>query len=81
LDALIKAKLFLGEKHEIFPLVENKELVLFVSLGEKEECSLRDIRVAVRKAFQSPFAKKINEIEIIPHNQKDSVIKAIIEEF
>jgi leucyl aminopeptidase len=67
------------EKGEIFPVLDGKNLLLFVGLGKADKLTLTDLRVQVRKAFLSSFLKKIKTIELVPHSKDEDAIKAIIE--
>ncbi|OGX25335.1 MAG: hypothetical protein A3D10_01485 [Omnitrophica WOR_2 bacterium RIFCSPHIGHO2_02_FULL_48_11] len=79
--ALLQSGQFTAENGEIFPLVLNKKTVLLVGIGKKEATSLAALRVTVRRAFLSSYLKKAREIELVPHEQAESTIKAIIEAF
>ncbi len=67
------------EKGEIFPILEGKNLVLFVGLGKSDKLTLTDLRIQVRKAVLSSFLKKIKSVGVIPHIKDDAAVKAIIE--
>jgi len=70
---------FCGEEGEVFSLVMDKSINLLVGLGAKGALSPTALRCTVRKALLDSSLKKVNDIEIVPHEQKDSVIVAIIE--
>ncbi|MBF0511847.1 MAG: leucyl aminopeptidase [Candidatus Omnitrophica bacterium] len=73
--------LFKGEleKGDIYPVLKNTKMFLFVGLGKPEKLSLTELRVQVRKALSSNHLKKAKSVEIIPHDKKDEVIHAFIE--
>lgn len=79
LENLLKTQQFAGDKGEIFPIIFDGKIFLVAGLGKAQECTLRDIRIVVRKALLSVFLKTIKSVELIPHKNDDEVIKAIIE--
>ncbi len=80
LKELVKADRFSGEKDEVFPLdVKKSGLVLFVGLGKAEDLSPTALRITVKKAIGSSFLKKAEEIELIPHNDDEKTVIAVIE--
>lgn len=70
---------FSAENGEIFPLVLNKKVLLLVGVGKKDKTSLTALRTTVRRAFLSSFLKKIKDIEVVPHDDAESVVNAVIE--
>ncbi len=72
---------FSAGQGEIFPFFIGDTLVLLVGLGKRDEVSPTAIRIVVRAALLSAFLKKIKEIEIVPHQQQDPVVRSVIEGF
>ena len=70
---------FSAENGEIFPLVLNKKLLLLVGVGKKDKMSLTALRTTVRRTFLSSYLKKIKDVEVVPHDEAESVVKAVIE--
>ncbi len=81
IHSLLQAGQLSAENGEIFPLVLDRKIIVLVGVGKKEMMSLTALRVATRKAFLSPYLKKAQEIELIPHEDAESTVKAIIEAF
>jgi len=77
--SLAQSGRFTGESAELFPIFSNKQLILLCGLGKSEEVSPTSLRVAVRKAVVSSFLKKLSEIEILPHEDKEPAIQGILE--
>ncbi len=70
---------FHGQDKEIFPLLHNKKLILLVGVGDANKSNLTALRCSVRQAVLSSYLKKINEIEIIPSNNQQNTVIALIE--
>lgn len=66
------------EKGEIFPVENGKNLIIFAGVG-KGDLSLTDLRVQVRKVFLSGYLKKIKTLEVVPHEDKEATVNAVIE--
>ena len=79
IQSLIKNNQFSADHGEIIPLMIKDSTVLLVGLGKKSELSLTALRTTVRKAILSSFFNKIKEVAIIPHEDKEENIQAIIE--
>lgn len=79
ITALAQRNHFSGENGQVFPLLLDKRIILLVGVGPKKDLSLTTLRGTVRKALLSPPLQKAKEIEIVPHEQKDQIIKAVIE--
>jgi len=77
--SLKESSQFGAESGELFPISINKRLILLVGLGKASEISATSLRVNGRKAIFSAFLKKVAEIEILPHEDKESTIQAILE--
>ena len=58
IKGLSQNKQFLGKNDELFPLSVGKQMVLLVGLGSQKELTQTSLRVTVRKALLSNFAKK-----------------------
>ncbi|MDP2654267.1 MAG: leucyl aminopeptidase [Candidatus Omnitrophota bacterium] len=72
---------FQGDNGELFPLLLSRRIVLLAGTGKKEEFRLAPFRKAVRNAITSPFLKKTADIEILPHDLGDDVVRTILEGF
>jgi len=79
IEGLSQARQFSGRDGEMFPLVAGKNICLVVGVGKKEKLSLTALRTTVRKAFLSPYLKKIKDVEVIVPEQRDDIVKAVIE--
>lgn len=67
------------EKGELFPVIEDKVLYLFLGLGKEKSLTLTALRMEVRKALISSLIKNIKDIELIPHAEDERAVIAIIE--
>jgi len=79
IDALVKSNQFIGEDGQIFPFLLDKKMNLLVGVGSAREMSLTALRITVRKAFLSASLSHVKEIEVIFHDKKDPIVKAVIE--
>jgi len=70
---------FNGDKGEMFPVSDGGKLFLLVGLGTKKELCYTSLRIYIRNALKSSFLSKIEDVEVVPHEQNDPVIKSIIE--
>lgn len=70
---------FSAQNGELFPFVLNKRLILLVGLGAKAKFSLTALRITVRKALLSSFLKRIRDVEIVPSEDRDEDVRAVIE--
>ena len=75
---IVANKQFSGESGQIFPTLVNKKLVVLVGIGKKS-VSLTKVRTAVRNALLSSYVKKLPSVELIPHEEKEETLKAIVE--
>lgn len=76
---IVDAGQFHGEERETFPIVANKKVLLLVGAGEPGKTNLTTLRSIVRQAALSSCFKKINDIELVPHNRETETVIAIIE--
>jgi len=76
---LVQSGQFSAEKGELFPSLVNKKILLLVGLGKEKDVSLTALRITVRQAVLSSYLKKIRSLDILVHEEKDAVIKAVIE--
>ncbi len=67
------------EKGEVFPVLDGKKVLVFAGLGKADKLSLTDLRIQVRRVFQSSLLKNVKEVELVPHTSDEASIKAIIE--
>lgn len=76
---VLDADQFCADNGQLFPLVHGKQLVILVGVGKKRDLSTTALRSTVRGALLSAYLKKIKDVEIIVHESKDEVVKAVIE--
>ncbi len=76
---VLDADQFCADNGQLFPLVHGKQLVILAGVGKKNDLSTTALRSTVRGALLSAYLKKIKDVEIIVHESKDEVIKAVIE--
>lgn len=74
-----EANQFSGDSGELFPIVVNKRIVVLAGVGTKEKLSLTALRSVVRSALLSSYLKKSKDVEIILHDEKDEIVKTVIE--
>ena len=79
--SLSKSKKFAGQKGETLPLISSKQTILLAGVGKGSEANFSMLRMGLGNIFQSTHFKKAREIEIVPYDQKDLVVTAIIEGF
>lgn len=79
LQDLVRAGQFSGEDSELFPLVVRKRTVVLAGVGKRDKLSLTALRVTARKALLSSYLRKVKDVEIIVHEQRDDTVKAVIE--
>jgi leucyl aminopeptidase len=79
IKALIQAKQFSGADGELFPVMWGRQICLLAGVGEREKISAASLRITIRKAFLSSFLSKVKDVEVIPHEQNDAAVKAVIE--
>jgi len=70
---------FNAENGDIFPLVEKGRLILLVSVGKTKDLSSTSLKITVRKALLSAFLNKVKNIEIVPFEDKENNVRAVIE--
>ncbi len=70
---------FEGAQAEMFPVIVGKRLVLLLGLGKASDLTLTSLRIYLRRAFLSPHLKKIRDVEVVAHEAKEPVLKAIVE--
>lgn len=70
---------FSGEDGQMFPLLLDKRVVLLAGVGAGKDLSLTALRITVRKALLSPVLSRVKELEIVVHEQKDQIVRAVIE--
>ncbi len=76
---VLDADQFCADNGQLFPLVHGKQLVILAGVGKKSDLSTTALRSTVRGALLSAYLKKIKDVEIIVHESKDEVVKAVIE--
>ena len=77
--SLLKAGKFSADNGEVFPIISENKLVLLLGVGKQQELSLTTLRTSLKKALQSSFLSKIETVEIVPHEQNEKSIGAVIE--
>ncbi|MCK5580018.1 MAG: leucyl aminopeptidase [Candidatus Omnitrophica bacterium] len=70
---------FNGDAYQIFPLIYKKQIVILAGIGAIKKASPSVLRCAIRQAIVSPYLKKSKAIEVVPHDDEESTIKAVIE--
>lgn len=78
LKRLYQGDQFSGEEGQVFPLVLDKDVFLLVGIG-KSDGNLTSLRTYLRRALLSSFLKKAKSLEVIVHQDKEAVVKAVIE--
>ena len=78
ISALVQSGQFSGEDGQIFPVLVNKNVILFVGIGDPKDLSLTALRSTVRKALVSSSLAKMKDVEIVP-GKEDQIVKAVIE--
>lgn len=76
---VLDAGQFAADNGQLFPLINGKQVVLLVGVGKKSDLSTTALRSTLRGALLSSYLKKVKDVEIIVHEAKDNVIKAVIE--
>lgn len=76
---VLDAGQFCGDHGELFPLIFGKKVLLLAGVGAKSRLTMTTLRSIVRNALLSSWLKKIREVEIVVHEQKDETVKAVIE--
>ncbi|MBF0479784.1 MAG: leucyl aminopeptidase [Candidatus Omnitrophica bacterium] len=76
---LFKTKNFSGEKDAAFPLTIDKKIALVVGVDDSKDANMTGLRVTVRKAILSSYLKNAKTVELIPHQNDDAIINAVIE--
>ena len=76
---ILDADQFAAENGQIFPVVNGKKIVLLVGVGNKTDVNLTALRSTLRGALLSSYLKKIKDVEIVVHDAKDEVVKAVVE--
>jgi len=76
---LVQSGQFSGDHGQIFPLLLNKKIILLTGIGTPKDLSPTALRITARKALLSSPLNKAKNLEIVPHDQKDQTIKAVIE--
>ncbi|MBF0483475.1 MAG: leucyl aminopeptidase [Candidatus Omnitrophica bacterium] len=76
---LAKNKTFCGDKDSIFPLTNEKKLVLLVGVDESKDANLTSLRITIKKALSSSYLKNAKTIELIPQVNDEPSIQALIE--
>jgi len=79
INVLVKSNYFTGENGQIFPFLIDKKINLLVGIGSTKDLSLTALRITIRKALLSPSLNYAKEIEIVLHDKKDQIVKAVIE--
>lgn len=79
ISALLKSKKFCADNGEIFPLIFQSTLVVLVGLGKKDAVTPTSLRIALRKSLLSPFLSKIQDVEVVSHDDSAETTKALIE--
>ena len=79
IDMLVQSSQFTGEDGQIFPLLYDRKINLLVGVGLTRDLSLTALRITVRKALISSPLNHVKEIEVVFHDNKDQIVKAIIE--
>ncbi len=70
---------FLADKDQLFPMLNNKRIVLFVGLGAAKDLTGTALRISVRRALVSSYVTKVKDIEIVPHSQDKVELVAVVE--
>ena len=70
---------FNADNGDIFPLLEKGRLILLVNVGKAKDLSSTSLRITVRKALLSSFLNKMRDIEIVPFEDKENNVRAVIE--
>ncbi|MBI5415822.1 MAG: hypothetical protein HZA29_03305, partial [Candidatus Omnitrophica bacterium] len=76
---VLDADQFSADNGQLFPIINGKQIVLLVGVGKKNDSNTTALRSTVRGALLSAYLKKVKEVEVIVHEPKDEVIKAVIE--
>lgn len=76
---VLDADQFSAENGQLFPLINGKQVVLLAGVGKRSDLSTTALRSTLRGALLSAYLKKIKDVEIVVHDPKDDVIKAVIE--
>ncbi len=70
---------FTADAAEIFPLATVRQAIILVGVGEKKDLTPTSLRKIVRGVFLSSYLKSAAAIEVVPFEQKDSVVQGIID--
>ncbi len=81
MNVLKKTKQFTADSGELFPIPINGKIVLLAGVGKRQDCTFTALCINVRRAILSPFISKLTEVEMIPFEQNDTFIRAIIDGF
>ncbi len=79
LKPLVDNKLFKAENGQLCPAVHKKQTLLFVGVGKDNERTQTSLKISVKNALISSFLTHCNTLELIAHQQKDSIIVPLIE--
>jgi len=79
LSILGKSQQFSAELGQIFPVVIDKTLLLIVGLGKEKDLTLTQLRITLRNALLSSYLKKLQNIEILSHDNSKENISSVIE--
>lgn len=76
---LVQNGQFRGTNGELFPIPNGKNLLILVGVGKVNELSSTALRILTRQAVLSGFLRTVKEVEVIPHDQSEGTVRAVIE--
>jgi leucyl aminopeptidase len=79
IQEVIASGQFSAKEGQLFPIIFQKKVVLLVGLGEKKDLSSTALRIQVRKAFLSPYLNAPQSMVVLPFDEEEANIKALIE--
>ncbi len=79
LESAVTAMQFEGARSEIFPVVVDKKVILFIGLGKAADVNLTALRVVLRRGLLSPNLRKLRSIEIVLHEDSVQIAQAAVE--